>query len=448
MLKKTTRRSWFLIAVVVCLGVFLSACAASTTKQDPNMWQPTLKNCWCCAIYGTTFQVVNDFVTGVVAAVIPVARLVLAMGLLFVLLQRIGSAMLFVEEKKVLEMWKELGIIFLKVMLVALLLSNADQFLGMIRDYVIYPIGGFFVLLSNAVLDAVPGGNRYFPGIIGVTPDMNAVVVIDGDNGVQEVTNSLFGDLGIQVQYIVSRIFAALKSGIPLVLRVLANGGLFSGIIGFVMLYELIGLMIIFPVAFVDAFVLIGIDLIFLPICFALWALPWKKQSQYLGKILFPHMLAAFVDILFGCIVAVLMVTLLQVYTDISLDGILRETTQATNAVVSEKFSSGKPSALIFLVLIMAVKKIALEIGGFTAYFTGSEKELSIFTQIQKGAESLRKAAVAFVEMCAAIASGGTSAAGSVIKEAAQRAAKEEAQKVAARAARRGGGNPSGGGGS
>ena len=131
----------------------------------------------------------------------------------------------------------------------------------------------------------------------------------------------------------------------------------------------------------------------------------------------------------------VLMMTLLQVYTDISLDGILRETTQVSNSVISEQFSNGKPSALIFLVLIMAVKKIALEIGSFTEYFTGVKKELSIFKEVEKAKESIRKAAVALAELVAAFASGGASAAGSTAVQAAKAAAKEAAKEVTSRAA-------------
>ena len=448
MLKKTTLKSFISILLVLGLCFCLGACAGSTTSQDPEQWQPTIKNCWCCALYGNVFQVINNFVSKAIIATIPAARLMLGLGLLFVMLQRIGSTMLFMPEQKVLEVWKELGIVFLKAIFVAALLYNSQAFLDALRDYVIYPIGGFFVMMSGAVLDSVPGGNKYFPGIVGITPNMKGIVASGQDGiAVQTMTDSIFGDLGIQVQYIVSRIFSALKSGIPLMLRVVANGGFFSRLIGLTILYELIGLIILFPVAFVDAFILVGFNLVFLPICVVLWVFPLKKQSRYLAQVLFPQLLASFIDILFGCIVVVLMMTLLQVYTDISLDGILRETAQASNAATASSFSNGKPSALIFLVLIMAVKRIALEIGSFTEYFTGVKKELSIFKEIEKTKEALRKAAVAIAELAAMVVTGGASAAGSVARRAAVEAAKKAAADVASKAAEKASGGGSSGGG-
>ena len=140
MLKKTTLKFWLSLAIIVGLGVLLCACAGNTSTQGPEEWRPTIANCWCCALYGTTFEVINTFVTAVIKAVIPAARFILGVGLLFVLLQRIGSTMIFMEDKQALAIWKELGIVFLKVIVVSAILYSPDEFLYALKYYVIYQI--------------------------------------------------------------------------------------------------------------------------------------------------------------------------------------------------------------------------------------------------------------------------------------------------------------------
>ena len=368
-------------------------------------------------------------------ACIPASRFMLGLGLLFLLVQRIGSTMVFSSEKEAMSISKELMIVFLKAIFVAALLYNVDDFLYMVRDYVIYPVGSFFVLLSNAILDSVPGGNQYFPGIIGITPDTQGVVVVgEKEYVIKEVTDAVFGDLGIQVQYIVSRIYSALKSGFPLVLRVLANGNFFSWIIGLMIGYELADLLIVFPVAFVDGFIMIGFYMVFLPIFLVLWVFP-IKQAQYLTKIFPTQLLAAFVDILFGCIIVVLIITLLQIYTDICLNGVLRETAQASNAATADSFSGGRPAAIIFLVLVLSAKKMAYGIGDFTEYFTGRKNELSVMNEIKKAKDALKKVVLAAAELVLAFATGGVSSVGTVARRAAEGAAKKAAAEVVSRAA-------------
>lgn len=440
MKNKTRFKTLFALVSVLGLCMLLCSCASSTFRQGADEWAPTIKNCWCCALYGTAFEVINSFVSDTVATCIPIARFLLGVGLLFLMLQKIASTMLLAPDKQVLGVWKELGITFLKAMFVASLLYYDDEFLSLVRDYVIYPVGAFFVLISNAVLDSVPGGDQYFPGIIGITPKMKGVVVVADGFSVKEVSDAVFGDLGIQVQYLVSRIYSALKSGFPLVLRVLANGNLFSWIIGLMIMYEMVDLLIVFPIMFVDAFIMIGFYLVFLPFFLVLWVFP-IKQAKLLTQVFPTQLLASFVDILFGCIIVVLMMTLLQIYTDICLNGVLRETAQVSNAAVAESFSGGRPAAIIFLVLVLAAKKMAYEIGDYTEYFTGRKSELNVMNTVKKGKDALKKAALTIAELVVAIASGGVAAAGSFAKQAGKEAAKRAAQEVKDRAS---GGNQGG----
>ena len=447
MKQKTRLKTLFSLVLVLALCVFLCSCAGSTFRQGSDEWAPTIKNCWCCALYGTAFETINAFVSDTMESCVPVARFLLGAGLLFLLLQRIGSTLLLMPEKAVFGVWKELALVFVKAVFVAALLYNSEEFLGIVRDYVIYPVGGFFLMLSNAVLDAVPGGNQYFPGIIGITPNMKGVVVVDNGYSVKQVSDAVFGDLGIQVQYIVSRVFSSLKSGFPLVLRVLANGNFFSWLIGVMILYELSDLMILFPIVFVDAFIMIGFYMVFLPIFLALWVFP-IKQSQYLTKVFPVQLLASFVDILFGCIVVVLIITLLQIYTDICLNGVLRETAQASNAAIAESFSGGRPASIIFLVLVIAAKRMALEIGSFTEYFTGRKNELSVMNEVKKAKELVKKGVKILAELVAGLAMGGVGAVGTMARRAAQEAAQKAAKEVLKRAAGSNrGGNGGGGGG-
>ena len=431
------KESCFSLLFILALCLLLCACSGSILKENLDQWTATIKNCWCCALYGTVFQAINTLVSEAFAVCIPVAKFLLGVGLLFFLVQRIGSIMIFMDEKAALSVWKELIFVFLKAIFIASLLYNADTLLQALQDYIIYPVGGFFVMLSNAVLDSVPGGNQYFPGVTGITPDMKGIVVSTSGNTIQEMTDSVFGDLGIQVQYIVSRIFSALKSGFPLVLRILANGNPFSWVIGLILLYELFGLMVMFPVAFVDAFIMVGFSIIFLPISLALWVFP-LKQTQSFIKAFFPQLLASFVNILFGCIMVVLVITMLQIYSDISLNGLLRETAQASNDAIANNFSAGRPGALVFLALILAAKQMAMGIGEFTKHFTNVSSNLSIFNKIKQGEQRLKEAALSVAKLGATLATGRVGAVGAVMKKSATQAAKQSAQDVINRSQRGG----------
>ena len=429
------------LCYVCCILVCLCLCACSSTvSQDPSEWTPTIANCWVCAIYGTSFEIANDIVFSATAVMFPLARDILGIGLLFLLLFRVGAIMMFVPEQQMGQILKDTAFVFLKAMFVAIILYNGDDFLFLLKEYVIYPLGQFFMMMANAVMDCVPGSGQYFTGIAGITPDpkvMKGVIVnINGTIAPIDMNKSIFGDLGIQVQYTVSRIFSSLNAGIGLVLHMFAIGGFFGWILGIVAGWQLFSLMVMFPLAFVDGFIMLAFYVIFVPLTLALWVFPVTKG--YFHNII-PKIISPFLQLLVGCIIVVLMITMIQVYSQMGLSNMLNSAEQVGNPAIVEDAVVGRPSILIMIILLISVKKMAGQVGEFAGLFSGDKgDDATLFGLIDGARRALKKAAVIVAEATAAVLSGGATAAASVAKrvaiEAAKRAAKEAA-KAAARAA-------------
>ena len=427
----------------IALCLCLCACS-SVTYEDPSEWEPTILNCWVCAIYGTSFEISNDIVFSATAVMFPIARVMLGIGLLYILLFRVGAITMLMPENKMAGLMKDTGFIFLKAIFVAVLLANGDAFLLAIRDYVVYPLGNFFMMMANAVLDCVPGSGKYFSSIAKITPEgvgdppnviKGVVVSIGGEVVPIDPDRTIFGDLGIQVQYTVSRIFVSLKSGAFLVMQLLARKGIMAWILGLIAGWQMFSLMVIFPLAFVDGFIMLAFYIIFLPFTITLWVFPGTKGYF---KSIIPNILSPLFQLLFGCIIVVLMVTLIQVYADMGLDGILRDSVGDANSNVIDQAENAKPPIIIMVMLLIGIRKMASEVGDFAQLFTGTKTDATLFGLIDAVKNAAKKVAVAVAEVAAATATGGASAAASV----ARRAAIEAAKKAAEEAARGSGGGP------
>ncbi len=417
-------QKWSVLILLVGICLMLCACTGGTISVEASEWSPTIWNCWPCAIYGSSFEIANDVVFSATKVIVPLTRVILGMGLLFLILFRVLKMTLFMSEKDMVKTFKETGIVLMKAMFVSILIYDGDQLLYLLRDYFIYPIGEFFMLMANAVLDCVPGAGQYFMGVQGLSADSKEIFTSSGFQTIEE-NKSIFGDLGIQVQYTVSRIFSSLRSGVWLALWQLNNPGIMSWIFGFLAGMQTFSLMVIFPLAFVDGFIMLAFYVIFFPIALVLWVFP--KTQGYL-KALIPYIFGPFLQLLFGCIIVVLLVTLIQVYSDIGLNGIFRGSTQDANAWVNESVSAGRPPIFIMLMLLIALKKIAGEVGEFSTLFGGGKVDATLFGLMDAARKAVKEAAIAAAEIAIAVATGGTSSAASVTRRLAQEAAKK-AQK-------------------
>ena len=417
----------FGIAICVILGVVLAGCSGITNSQNPEDWQPTIWNCWPCALYGSVFQIVDDISRIAVTESLGLSQAILGLGLALFMAFQAGKMFLpFTETKDMVKMGHEAAFVFLKALMVGLLLYKAEWFLYFMKQVVIMPVGQFFTVLSNAVLDSLPGTGEYFGALPGIEPEMKKVVIdIAGEMEELDPDVSLFDTLGIQVQYIVSRIFRSLQTGGALVQRLLAHPGLYSWLIGLVAGYQIWKLLTMFPLAFVDSFIQIAYMVILAPITIALWVFP--GQDKYLKAIFPSKILGPFMDVLFGCIFVVLMITTLQLYTELCLGDILNPEMQLATSAWADSAVSGSPNILIMMLLFVAISKLCFVIYDFTTLFGGSPGSGSLMQVMDKMRALARKVLVSY------ITSGGNAAMAA--KKAAEEAAKEAASTA-------GGGGP------
>lgn len=406
------------IVFLILVCVALSACEAP--EFDPNDGSATIKNCWTCAIYGSVFNLVNSVVRESVSTSLSVAQFLLGAGLLFFLLKQVGSIMIFASEADMQKTMKETGYTILKAIIIAVLIYKTDWFLQLIRDVVIYPIGSFMMMMSNAVLDSIPDSSSYFSGIQGLSKDGTSLIGEGGKLTPFDEKSSIFGDIGIQVQYIVARLFASLKGGFDLGKRVILEGGFFGWLIGLFFMWEVSDLMFIFPFAFVDSFLILVLYVTLMPIALALWVFPQTKK--YFSKVFPAPFISPFLDILFGTIIVTLMMTMLNIYTDVGLDGLMGSEAQVNRSDIAEGAANGKPNVIITIMLIMCVKKMAGNISDFSAQFGGQAAPTSLFATLNKIKDAVKKIVV---QVALAFVTGGGSLAATVAKEASKEAAKQ-----------------------
>lgn len=406
------------IVFLILVCVALSACGSP--EFDPNDGSATIKNCWTCAIYGSIFNLVNSIVRGSVSTSLSVAQFLLGVGLLLFLLKQVGSIMIFASEADMQKTMKETGFTILKAMIIAVLIYKTDWFLQLIRDVVIYPIGSFMMMMSNAVLDSIPDSSSYFSGVQGLSKDGTSLIGEGGKLIPFDENSSIFGDIGIQVQYVVSRIFASLKGGFDLGKRVILEGGLFGWLIGLFFMWEVADIMFIFPFAFVDSFLILVLYVTLMPIALALWVFPQTKK--YFSKVFPAPFISPFLDILFGTIIVTLMMTMLNIYTDVGLDGLMGSEAQVNRSDIAEGAANGKPNVIITIMLIMCVKKMAGNISDFSSQFGGQAAPTSLFATLNKIKDAIKRIVA---ETALAFVTGGGSLAATVAKEASKEAARQ-----------------------
>ncbi len=415
-------QKWFQICFILLLGLFLCACEGQISSADTDTWAPTLANCWVCSIYGTVFSVANNVVYDSVNQLMPTVQVIFGFGLLFFLLYQVGRIMVFVPTKEMIGQMKETGFVLVKALMVGVLILNGDNFLWFFKEAFLYPVGQFFMMMSNAVLDAVPASGEYFSGVEGLTPDTKQVWIAEGVPVNFTGKIDIFGDLGIQVQYTLSRIFSSLRTGLTLVLHLMTRSSFTGWCVALVALYQVVGLMIVFPLIFIDAFVMMAFYTIWLPFCLVMWIFPFKSTKKFLKAIMPGQFISGFMDLLFGCIVVVLMVTMLQVFSDLVLGNILNETAQEASDALITSAAAGRPNIIILMMLLVAVKKMAYEVSDFSSFFGGVNGRSAVLVVMQRAQKLLKaaaKGAVAYATGNAAVAKEAISDATDVAKEAA-----------------------------
>ena len=78
------------------------------------------------------------------------------------------------------------------------------------------------------------------------------------------------------------------------------------------------------------------------------------------------------------------MVTLLQLYSDLALNGIFRSSSQESSSFLAESAAGGRPNIIILALICMIVRKVAMDIGEFTEKFGGEPSDQSFFTISKK----------------------------------------------------------------
>ena len=412
------------IVFLMLVCVALSACKAP--KFDPSDGSATIQNCWTCAIYGSVFNFINSVVKDSVSISLSVAQFLLGAGLLLFLLKQVGSIMIFASEADMQKTMKETGFTILKAMVIAAIIYRQDWFMQTIKDVLIYPIGSFIMMMGNAVLDSIPESSSYFSGVQGLSKDGSSLIEIGGKLVPFDEPSSLFGDIGIQVQYIVARLFASFKGGFDLGKRIIQEGDMYAWAVGLFFMWEVADIMFIFPFAFVDAFLILVLYTTLFPIALALWVFPQTKK--YFSKVFPAPFISPFLDILFGIIIVTLMMSMVQIYHNVGLGNLMSGEAQVNRADIAEGAANGKPNIIIMILLIMCVKKMALNISDFSAQFGGEAAPEGLFATLKKVHEAVKKIVA---QVALAVVSGG----GSVAATVAQEASKEAAKKAMAAAA-------------
>ncbi|MBQ4472328.1 MAG: hypothetical protein II942_03710 [Alphaproteobacteria bacterium] len=457
-MKHITAQRIFLIVFGIAICLALCSCGKAEPSADMGRVDLSIQSCWPCVIYGVVFDMIDRLVKSGVTSACSIGLVILALGGVWTILFKVGRMMFpFIydknkkggaEEHDMASDLKSLIPIGLKGMFVALLLWRSNEMLDMFR--LIYEsIGTWFIGLANSVLKSVEGMQKYFPEVRGVSSDFWAhnsqagvIVNFNGKMSSTTIAQSVFGSLGVQVQYIVSRVYGTLSNMIPLAANLLTEGGFLSWLLALYTMYQVVILTLVFPLVFVDSFVQLVFIMCVFPILLALWVFP--GQDKYLKSFVPNDFIGPFANIVMGTIFLVVMMTLLGVYSEVSLSSMLNYKTGAFNAAVVENARVGKPDIMIMVILLLAVRKLAERVGETTDNLMGTKLGSGgAIWKLAKQAEGLaRKFAVGAVKLTAIVATGGVASVGTIASTAAKTAASAAAQTASGRNNSGSGGSP------
>ncbi len=268
-----------------------------TENTNPTQFQtPTgqFDDCYVCAAYTTIFDGISATVNRFYDPACSYALLALGVGLLFWLgftvLKLVGS----VKEPNIKDEIQKITAVLFKALLVGAALSSSEALKELV-SFIVDNVIMFFLELSWEILGGV---QRSAPADFAYLSDNLPKEVLESELSKSE--GVLGGYVYVATQKIVFQIYKAFSEGLSLGWTIMTDPFVsFNVVVGLAVIVAFLALMLMMPLMFIDAFVLIGVVILLAPFLFAAWVFPSTKSWISYG---WNTLISAMITLLIACI--------------------------------------------------------------------------------------------------------------------------------------------------
>lgn len=362
MLNPMNRLFCFGIPPLKTLAWIVLMCVCLTGCGDPPSPQEELKNdiasCWPCSLYKAAFDALAKMMLNVYETTTYLGLILMGVGLLFYLAFASGKLVMSLKEPNVKEEIIKIIHVLFKALLVGAVLS-LPQYVLEFCDMVLSPVILWMLELSRQILEA---GSSIGGSTALIAPES---IPTANDN----LDFALFnGQVSYRVQDLIYRIFTALKGGMGLGLTIMQQWQINTFFIGLFVIFAFFALILIFPFAFIDAFLRIGVVVIISPFLLASWVFPATKDWIKKGwNIVF----SALFNILFSCIFIGLLVSCITTYSNQYMPGFFNVTAQKSDPTLAQSAASLETGFFSMMLVLLSMMILAKHIPQVARFFGG-----------------------------------------------------------------------------
>lgn len=347
-------------ALVLCI-LLLTGCGATVVPE-------TSRDCWTCALYKTVLESIDIFSTRTITMLIKPAQQVLGVGILFYVLFKIAQLLISIKQPNLAKFYISTGTVLFKALLVgAILWVPADQdpakpvpYVELVGQHVVEPVMTLFFVTSDAILGASSGevtDRLYIPENM-----------LEAE--LSQISESpLFGKIPVIMQEIIYRMFVGLSVGMNAGSWFFTMGSFVGTVAGLIITVSFFMMLIIFPMAFIESFVRLGIILVISPFVFVAWVFP---MTQGYMKKLWNALFSCLFNLLFSCIFLSFYIYVLFEYDAKFMPyDMLNAHIYNTNVAYRNDALSFAVGPLSFFILLLAMNKMYDSLVDLASYFGG-----------------------------------------------------------------------------
>ncbi len=373
-----------LIVGMMLLTLFLlSGCTAAMPEEIAGLVAVKKENCWPCTGYKVVWEALGSLTNAVYPKMSGWALDFLGVALLFWLGFTVSKYIMAVKEPNIKDFLSSVAMVLFKAVVVAAILITPENTMYVL-DMVVTPSITAFVNLSKAIMFSDTGLAKHFAGAAKYD-DISTSSALFASN------------VGNQLQDIVYRVYLGFNSGIALGARMLISIDMVSWAMGFFTMFVFFYLMLVIPLLFMEAFIIVGIVFVLFPFFLVSYVFPATKS--YL-RVAWDALFVAVMQIVVTCIYLTVLLSVIKSYSkDFSIGK------QLTDFMFMTGLKDMTGRSLAFFALVYCIFKMASDIPAMTAFLTGSFNRGQIF-QLIRGYTGIATNAGKFVLGATMVGSG------------------------------------------
>ena len=357
--------NWRFISLVLGM-LFLTACNSRPTLPPQ---QNSYADCWPCAVYTTTFEMIDKVLKTLMEVSCQNALILLGIGLLFWILFYVGKFVTTIQEPDVTKFILPFFTTLLKAIVVAVLLTvkTADgsyALISFVGENLIQPVFSLFAELSTMILDS----NIVVKAATQAAEQSGQITI--------QNTNAVFGNTAGQFLDIVYRIYIALHVGTSLGFAIWQEWSFSSLIFGLLIILMFWALLMTIPMMFIDSIMRICVSLVLLPFALVGWLFP---PTSNIIKTLWKIVLNAGITLMLSCFYVALTCYTVMTFAEKYYPGILGDSVQQKDPELVFAVSTMSTSMLGFFVLILCMNRLSATVPRVATLLSGSKSVPSSF---------------------------------------------------------------------